>query len=184
MTKPATSEHGARRGKGHLSAPHPQARFILFLIFLLVTYTFLLKLFQKIASIIELPLFVPIALVILLIFIGVAGVVYSHRFVGPLARIRSTLEQVAKGDCSVSLRLRESDDPMLQNIASVVVSLCDHNRNAHNLVREAAQDLFQELTAFEDVMKKGAHPEDLQKHLERVHKKKILFEHAVQSLGK
>jgi methyl-accepting chemotaxis protein len=184
MTKPVTSERVPRRGKGHLSAPHPQARFILFLIFLLVTYTFLLKIFQKIASIVDLPLFVPIALVMLLIFIGVAGVVYSHRFIGPLARIRDTLEQVAKGDCSVSLRLRESDDPMLQNIATVVASLCESNRNTHHLVHEAARDLFSELAALEESAKTGAHPEDLLKHLERIHKKKTMLEHAIQTLGR
>jgi nitrogen fixation/metabolism regulation signal transduction histidine kinase len=186
MTKQTKKVQCARRVKGRLIAPGAQMRFILFLTFLLVAYTFLLKFFQKLASMprVNLLIFVPVALVTLLVFIGIAGMLYSHRFVGPLARIRNALDQVARGDCSVSLRLRESDDPVLREVATKIVSLCEHSRNAHHLVREAAQDLLSELVELDEAVRKGAHSGDLQEHQERIHKKKAMLEQAVQSLGK
>ena len=59
------------RGKGYLNAAGPQYRFIVFLILLLFAYTFLLRVFQKLAEIVQFPIFLPIALVTLLIFIGI-----------------------------------------------------------------------------------------------------------------
>ncbi len=74
------------RGKNHLiSFSGSQLRFIIFLILLLISYTVLLRVFQKIAEIVQLPIFLPIALISLLIFIGIVGILYSRRrFVGPL----------------------------------------------------------------------------------------------------
>ena len=65
--------HVLGRGKGHLSAAGPQYRFIIFLLIVLGAYTFLLKVFQKLAEIVQLPVFLPIALITLLFFIGVAA---------------------------------------------------------------------------------------------------------------
>jgi hypothetical protein len=73
------------RGKGYISAAGPQYRFIVFLIFILVAYTLLLRVFQKLAEILQLPVFLPISLVTLLVFIGIIATLYSHKFVGPMA---------------------------------------------------------------------------------------------------
>ncbi len=182
MPKTAKREHFTR-GKGILSATGPQSRFILFLIFLLVAYTLLLRIFQKLASIVELPVFLPIALVTLLAFIGIAGTLYSHRFVGPMARIRKSLEQVAGGDCSVTLRLRDSDDPMLKDLVQTIGRLCERSRHSHQSVHDAARSLFDGLTAIEASIAKGAQGGDLQKQMEAIHAKQAVLEKAVQSLG-
>ena len=184
MPKTGKRTHGSRRGKGHLSAAGAQSRFILFLILVLVAYTFLLKVFQKLAAIVNLPLFIPIALVTLFIFIGIAGTVYSHRFIGPLARIRTTLEHVAAGDCSVTLRLRESDDPIMKDLARTVEGLCEHGRNSHHLVQDSAQDLFRTIEGFEALIQGGAPADDLRQHLDRVQKKRAVLEQAIRSMGR
>lgn len=171
------------RGKGVLSATGPQGRFILFLIFLLVGYTLLLRIFQKLAAIVELPVFLPIALLVLLAFIGIAGTLYSHRFVGPMVRIRKTLEHVAKGDCSVTLRLRDSDDPMLKDLVKTIGHLCEQSRHAHQAVQDAARDLFTDLASLQENVNKGVQASALQNQLETIHRKQLALEQAVKSLG-
>jgi len=183
MTKPVKREYFTR-GKGILSSTGPQSRFILFLIFLLVAYTLLLRIFQKIAAIVDLPVFLPIALATLLAFIGIAGTLYSHRFVGPILRIRRTLEQVAQGDCSVTLRLRDSDDPMLKDLVQTIGILCEQSRHSHRSVHEAARGLFSDLAALQESIAKGASAGSLDKQMETVRQKQAALEEALQSLGR
>jgi methyl-accepting chemotaxis protein len=180
---PTTKREQLTRGKGILSATGPQSRFILFLIFLLVFYTFLLRIFQKLAEIVGLPVFLPVALVSLLAFIGFAATLYSHRFVGPVVRIRKTLERIAAGDFSVTLRLRDADDPMLKDLVRAIGDLCEQNRQSHRLVQESAQELFGDLNALQENVRRGASVGDLIKQAEAIQKKQAALEKAIQSLG-
>jgi methyl-accepting chemotaxis protein len=172
------------RGKGYLSATGPQSRFIIFLILTLVFYTLLLKIFQKIAAIVELPVFLPISLVTLLVFIGIVGTLYSHKFMGPLARIRRTIEQIAEGDMSVTLRLRESDDPMLKDLVSAISQMCEYGRQAHHLIRESAQELFADIEALQEKVRQGADRAEIEKQMESVRKKQEALDKAIKSFRK
>jgi methyl-accepting chemotaxis protein len=172
------------RGKGYLNAAGPQSRFILFLIFVLMAYTLLLRVFQKLAEILQLPLFLPISLLSLLVFIGVVGTVYSHSFVGPLVRIRKAVDKLAQGDISVSIRLRESDDPMLKELVDAITRLGEHLRNSHALTQASAQDLLTGVLALREAAAQGADSAELEKLFSLVLKKQELLEKAVQSLGK
>lgn len=183
MTKPVKRYYFSR-GKGVFSAAGPQARFIVFLVFLLIGYTFLLKIFQKLTGIVDLPVFLPIALVTLLTYIGIAGALYSHKFVGPVTRIRRTLEHVAGGDCSVNLRLRESDDPMMQELAQTITQLCEQSRRSHRSLRDAAEGLQREVAALASSIRKGAAGKDLEAQLEQVQGRQAALEEALTSLGK
>lgn len=183
MTTPV-KRHYLSRDKGIFSAAGPQTRFIVFLIFLLIGYTLLLKIFQKLTGIVELPLFLPIALVTLLAFIGIAGALYSHKFMGPVVRIRRTLEQVANGDCSVTLRLRDGDDPMMQDLAQSVTKLCERSRHSHRLLRDTADSLLKELDGLTDGIRKGADGGELAARLDRVQTQRTAFEKALLSLEK
>jgi len=178
-----TKRELSKRGKGIFSATGPQSRFILFLIFVLVFYTLLLRIFQKLAAIVELPVFLPIALVALLAFIGLAGTLYSHRFVGPMVRIRKALEHIAAGDCSVTLRLRDADDPMLKDLVRAIGDLCEQTRQSHSLVQDLARELFGDMTALQENIRKGASVGDLLKQAEAIQKKQAALDKAVQSLG-
>lgn len=173
------------RGKGYISAAGPQYRFIVFLIFILVAYTLLLRVFQKLAEILQLPVFLPISLVTLLVFIGIIATLYSHKFVGPMARIRRALDQMAEGDSSVCLRLRESDDPMLKDIVSSISRLCEHTRHEHILIQEQARDLFLAVQALHDEARKtGACGEQLEKHFASILEKQEQLRQTIRSVQK
>jgi methyl-accepting chemotaxis protein len=172
------------KGKGYLNAAGPQYRFIIFLIFLLIAYTILLRVFQKLAEIVQLPVFLPVSLVTLLVFIGIVGILYSHTFAGPILRIRRTLEKLAEGDTTVNLRLRDSDDPMLKDLVATISRLCEHTHNSQSLVKETAQELFKEITALQDSVHRGAGHADIQKHVESLRKKQDLLDKAIKASGK
>lgn len=172
------------RGKGYLNAAGPQSRFIIFLIFVLMAYTLLLRVFQKLAEMLQLPVFLPVSLITLLLFIGIVGTVYSHAFVGPVVRIRRTIDQLAKGDISISLRLRESDDPMLKELVDSIGRLCEHSRNTHSLIHASAVDLFADLAELREAVKKGADKTEIRTLVESLNRKQELLEKAVQALSK
>lgn len=172
------------RGKGYLNAAGSQYRFIIFLLLVLGAYTFLLKVFQKLAEIAQLPVFFSIALISLLFFIGVVGTLYSHTFVGPMQRIRRVLEHLAQGDTNVTLRLRDSDDPMLKDLVKTVTQLCDHSRSSHALVQETARDLFADIESLQEKVRQGTESGDIQRHVEGMRAKQELLEKAIKSFGK
>jgi hypothetical protein len=168
--------------KGYLNAAGPQSRFIIFLIFVLMAYTLLLRVFQKLAEILQLPVFLPISLITLLLFIGVVGTVYSHSFVGPMSRIRRAIDQMAKGDNSISLRLRESDDPMLKDLVGSISLLSEHSRNTHTLIADAARDLFADIETLQGLIERGADKAEIQKQIASLRKKQELLERAVHTV--
>ena len=172
------------KGKGYLNLAGPQFRFIVFLLIILMVYTFLLKVFQKLAEFVQFPVFLPIALITLLFFIGIAGSTYSHTIVGPLLRIRWALERLAEGDMNISLRLRESDDPMLKEIVKTITALKEHTRNSHAVIQESAKDLFKDAEALAELVQRGADKTEVLKQLDMLRKKQDLLDKAVKSLGK
>jgi methyl-accepting chemotaxis protein len=178
------SESGKRifvgGGKGYLNAAGPQFRFILFMLIVLVVYTLLLLVFQKLAGFLPFLVFFPIALVSIFLFIGVTGIVYSHKFVGPMARIRKAIERLIEGDISISLRLRDSDDPMLKDLVKAIARLADHTRNTRTLVHETAQDLFADLAVLKEKIQHNGDAADIQKQIEVVQKRRDLLDKALQ----
>lgn len=176
--------HLLSRGKSYLSATGLQYRFILFLLVVLGVYTFLLKVFQKLAEIVQLPIFLPIALITLLFFVGIVGTMYSHTFVGPILRIRRVLENLVEGDSNVSLRLRDSDDPMLKDLGKAIIRLCDRSRSSQALIRETAKDLFAGIEALREKVRQGADRDEIQKHVEGLLTTQALLETAIKSCDK
>lgn len=168
-------------GRGYLNAAGPQARFIVFLFGILIAYTFILLVFRKLAEILQFPLFFLITLVILVLFIGVVGTLYSHKFVGPLARIKRTIDHLAGGDVSVCLRLRDTDDPVLKDLAASINTLCEQSRNSIALVRETAQDLAAAVAGLDSVVRAGVPAGEIRSHIENVRKKHVLFEQAIRT---
>jgi methyl-accepting chemotaxis protein len=172
------------RGKGYLNAAVPQSRFIIFLLLILGAYTFLLRVFQKLAESVQFPVFFLIALITLMFFIGIAGTLYSHTFVGPLLRIRRTLEHLADGDVNVSLRLRDSDDPTLKALVTSITRLCEQSRKTHTQLQDAARDLIADIEELREKAWHGADRADLQKHIDGLRAKQDLLEKAINAGGK
>jgi len=172
------------KGKGYLVSAGSQYRFIIFLIFLLIGYTILLRVFQKLAEIVQLPVFLPVSLMTLLVFIGIVGILYSHTFVGPIVRIRRALDRLAEGDTTVNLRLRDSDDPMLKELVASISRLCENSHASHVLIQETARELFSEIAALQSSIRRGADSAEIQKHLDHLRKKQELAEKAIKMSGK
>lgn len=170
------------KNKGYLSSAGPQSRFIIFLLIILVAYTMLLRVFQKLAEIVGLSVFLPISLVTLLIFIGIVGTLYSHKFMGPMLRIRKVLEQMADGDLAVSLRLRESDDPTVKELAKAIRDLSDHNRKNYELIQAAAEDLFDDINTVKDRMRQGAPQAEIGGLIDNLQKAQETLERAIKTL--
>ena len=185
MTKTAKRTILSKRGKGYLvHVAGPQARFIIFLIFLLIAYTLLLRVFQKLAQIVQLPIFLPLSLISLLVFIGIVGTLYSHKFVGPMQRIQRAVDHLADGETSVCLRLRSSDDPMLQDLVKSFSRLCENSRNNQILIEDTAKDLFEDIQALQEKIRQGADSAEIQKQLDSVNKKQELLAKAIKSYRK
>ena len=184
--QPLMTKNGKRiilgKGKGYISSTGPQYRFIVFLIFILVAFTLLLRVFQKLAEILQLPLFLPISLVTLMLFIGIVGTLYSHKFVGPLERIKRALDQMAEGEEATCLRLRETGDPMLKNIVVSIGRLCERTRNEHVLIQDQTRDLFNAVQELRlEAQKSGACGEQLEKHLAVLLEKQAHLEKTIKS---
>jgi nitrogen fixation/metabolism regulation signal transduction histidine kinase len=182
MTKITRKEHFTRN-KEVPGASGYQIRFIVFLIATLVIYTFLLLVFRKLAQIVQLPLFIPISLTLLVVFIGIAGTLYSHKFVGPVLRIRRVLDHIVEGDYAVTLRLRETDDPMMKDLAKTIGHLCEKSRHSCETLQFAAQDIFRDLTLLEEQVRAGATVADLQNTVASIREKKAALERAIRSMG-
>ena len=176
--------HFISKGKGYLSAAGPQARFIVFLLVVLILYSIILRVFQKLAEIVQLPIFLPVSLLTLLLFISVAGTVYSHKFVGPLARIRRTVDQIADGDLSVSLRVRESDDPILKDLVSSLSRLCDCSRRSSLARQEALRELEMTVDALRQAVQRGALQQETLPLVEAVRQKQSALEQSCRMPGK
>jgi hypothetical protein len=172
------------KSREYLNVAGPQYRFIIFLLIILGVFTLLLKVFQKLAEFVQFPVFLPIALIALLFFIGIVGVTYSHTIVGPLLRIRQALQHLATGDLNISLRLRETDDPMLKEIVREITLVCEHSRNSHAVLQETVKELFTDVAALQEMIRRGAGNADLEKHLEALRKKQDLLNAAVKSFCK
>jgi methyl-accepting chemotaxis protein len=184
MTKPGKRYLLGNRGKGYLQTSGMQARFIIFLIFLLIAYSVLLRIFQKLAEIVQFPLFLPITLMTTLVFIGIAGIIYSHSFVGPINRIRKALEQLAAGENDVSLRLREADDPTLKELVRTIGHLCENSRSSRVLIEEVAEDLFKDIAALQESIDRGAEKSEIQKHFEVLHRDREFLDKTIKSVGR
>jgi methyl-accepting chemotaxis protein len=184
MTRPEKRYFLGSRGKGYLQTSGMQLRFIIFLIFLLIAYSVLLRIFQKLAEIVQFPLFLPITLLTLLVFVGIIGIIYSHTFVGPIIRIRKALELLASGENDVSLRLREADDPMLKELVRTIGRLCESSRGSRVLLQELSEDLFKDITALRESIDRGADQSEIRKQLEAVHQDQVLLDKAIKTFGR
>jgi len=184
MTKQGKRFFLGTRGKGYLQTSGMQVRFIIFLIFLLIAYSFLLRIFQKLAEIVQFPLFLPITLLTLLVFVGIVGIIYSHTFIGPINRIRRALEQLAAGEDDVSLRLREADDPMLKDLVRTIGRLCESGRSSRALVQEMAEEVFKDIATLRESIHRGAENSEIEKQLEVLHQDQELLDKAIKSFGK
>ncbi len=91
---------------------------------------------------------------------------------------------MAEGETIISLRLRDSDDPMLKDLVEVISLVCEKSRTSQLLIRDTSRDLISEITALEHSINRGADKAELQKHFDEIQKKEELLEQAIKTFGK
>jgi hypothetical protein len=101
-----------------------------------------------------------------------------------MLRIQRAIEHLADGDTAICLRLRASDDPMLQDLVKAISRLCEHSRNTHILIEDTAKDLFENIQALQEKIRQGADSAEIQKQLDSVSKKQDLLDKAIKSYRK
>lgn len=96
-------------------------------------------------------IFIPPA-VIAVIFIIIAIVLYTHRIVGPLERIKAVTQRISEGDLDVLIKFREKD--VIQPLAESLNKLSSKYKEeffklsgVFNEMSEDAKDLFLALEA-------------------------------------
>ncbi len=115
-----------------------QGRFAAFVITILIGYSFILLLFQRLSKSVSFPLMIPIVFGILIIFIGVASIFYSHRFAGPLFAINRVTKEMTKGDLLIKLFIRKEHNIIFHQIA-------DNLNNISNNFRESVLNMEEKL---------------------------------------
>ena len=86
------------------------------------------NLFPAIGSInVKLAIITPVMIMFLLMW----GVILSHRFTGPMGRLRREIEEMAKtGDCTRHLYVRKYDDlrPMIDSINLLLTAVAEKEK--------------------------------------------------------
>jgi gas vesicle protein len=85
---------------------------------------------------------------------------------------------------NISLRLRESDDPVLKELVTAITQLCENSRNSQALLRDTSRELSEDIAGLQDKFNKGASHADIQRQLDAVRKKHELLEKTIKSCGK
>ncbi len=97
---------------------------------------------------------------------------------------RAALERMADGETNVSLRLRDSDEPLLKDLVREITRVCEHSRNSHTHIHEAARELFKDIASLRENVRQGADNPEMQKLVDGLRKKQDLLEKAIKAYGK
>jgi hypothetical protein len=88
------------------------------------------------------------------------------------------------GDLAINLKLRESDEPLLKDLAGSIDLLCEQGRKAHTVIQDAAAVLFNEMQTLSEKIERGAGAAELKGQAENVRKKQELLDRAIRSYRK
>jgi len=94
-------------------------------------------------------------IVVNVIIVIIIGVFYSHQFAGPSFKMERSLREIAAGDLSTKIYLRQSDS--LHNIADAINQLIDHFRTVVKKTNELsiqAKDNLDKIESDDDNTKK------------------------------
>ncbi len=80
-------------------------------------------------------------LILILAFIGLLSIIFSHHIIGPLVKLRSHLKQLLSKDFSQELRFREGDIDMLMEIQNQFNQLTSDFRSSLEAIRKEADAL-------------------------------------------
>jgi methyl-accepting chemotaxis protein len=144
-----------------------QTKYILLTLLLLITYTLLFVAILFIPHLISVASDLPVAeqtqsaktllllhakvwpaLGIVIAIMSVLSVFISHKVAGPAYRIKKTLSEIAKGDLSRSIKLRDGDD--LQDVAVHINALLDELRGFVSTLSKDSELLTEYINDLEE----------------------------------
>lgn len=105
-----------------------QGRFAAFVITILIGYSLILLIFQKLSKSIAFPLMIPIVFGVLIVFVGVVSLFYSHRVAGPLFALQRATKEIANGDLLIRLNMRKESNIAFHQIAENVNAIRENFR--------------------------------------------------------
>lgn len=145
-----------------------QGRFAAFVIAVLIGYSAILLLFQKLARSVSFPLMIPIVFVGLIVFVGVASMFYSHRLAGPLFAIQRGTKEIAKGDLLIKLQMRKGHNIVFHQIVENINNLTDNLHDTVMKMEDKVVKLSKETRGLSEKMIIGESKKELTLHLNKI----------------
>ena len=90
---------------------------------------------------------IPIVFGILIIFIGVASIFYSHRFAGPLFAINRATKEMTKGDLLIKIFIRKEHNVIFHRIAENINYISSNFRESVLDMEEKTYIAFKRVSA-------------------------------------
>lgn len=145
-----------------------QGRFAAFVITILIGYSAILLLFQKLARSVSFPLMIPIVFVGLIVFIGVVSIFYSHRLAGPLFAIQRGTKEIAKGDLLIKMHIRKGHNIVFHQIVENINNMTDNLRDTILKMEERVVKLSKETNGLSEKITTGKSKNELALHLNKI----------------
>ncbi|RJQ13286.1 MAG: HAMP domain-containing protein [Nitrospiraceae bacterium] len=100
----------------------------------------------------SLLIFIPPA-VMAVIFVITAIVLYTHRIVGPLVRIKAVTRQISEGDFNILVKLREKD--AIMPLADALNKLSSGYRERFSILGKALDEMSRDAAEMRQAVERG-----------------------------
>jgi methyl-accepting chemotaxis protein len=92
-------------------------------------------------------------------FIFVLALLFSHRIAGPVYRLERSLDEIARGNLALQIKLRRGDE--LQDLAEIINTMTENLRKTVVLSREASLSIQKDLQSLKNII--SSQPQDFTK---------------------
>lgn len=132
-----------------------QLRFVAFVIIILIGYSSILLIFQKLAKLLLFPLMIPLVFGGLIIFIGIVSIFYSHRIAGPLFAIQRTLKEISEGELLTEVHIRKEHHSIFHQITENINKITENYRILVLKMDKRLNILLKETQSLSEKVKNG-----------------------------
>ena len=92
-------------------------------------------------------------------FIFVLALLFSHRIAGPVYRLERSLDEIARGNLALQIKLRRGDE--LQDLAEIINTMTENLRKTVVLSREESLSIQKDLQSLKNII--SSQPQDFTK---------------------
>jgi len=97
-------------------------------------------------------IFIP-PVIVATIFIIITTILYTHRIVGPLVRIRAITKQISKGDLDIFIKLRKKDE--IKPIAEALNNLVLRYKEKGHRLSDILEEIYKDASEMYQFIEKG-----------------------------